>query len=88
MGSISYNQFKRVIPVGQTFFYDKLKKLVNIDKMYNLFKTDKLTTKEKRTILYNSKKLDRDTKNLLWDAYINQGIIDYSEVPDFDYEED
>ena len=64
-----------LIPISKST-YNKYKKCTDMKELYKVFNNDELATREKRAYLRDVKSLDRESKDVIWDAYIGDSLYD------------
>ena len=64
-----------LIPISKST-YNKYRSKFNFLELYHIFNNDNLATREKRSYLRDIEGLDREEKDVIWDAYIGDSLYD------------
>lgn len=64
-----------LIPISKST-YNKYRQRIDFKALYHRFNDDNLATREKRSYLRDLEGLDREEKDVIWDAYIGDSLYD------------
>ncbi len=87
MNRVTIAEICRVIPISTTT-YNNNKTVINFQELYTIFTSKEHTTREKKEYLYRQCEGTRRLKDAIWNAYMKEDLLDYSDVPEIEYQEE